>query len=290
MARGLTTIVEPDDLTIVVNVGDDTEVYGVYVAADLDTVVYTLAGIEGPDGWGIRSDTFAILGAMDVLGLDTTFRLGDRDLATCLTRTLRLGEGASLSTVTAEVARALGVRPSVLPASDDRVRTRVLTEEVGWIDFQEYFVMRRHADVVEALEFVGAKDATPAPGVIAAIETAARVIIAPSNPPLSVWPILAIAEIRAAVADHQRVIAVSPLIGGKALRGPADRVMDALGLPAGNSGVSAAYDGLIDVLVIDTADETEAAALRSNLDVLVTSTLITAPDAAARLSAELLSL
>ena len=290
MARGLSAIVEPGNLTIIVNIGDDDEIYGVHVSADLDTVLYTLAGIEGPDGWGVHGDTFAMLAALEIFGIDTTFRLGDRDLATCLARTLQLRDGISLSAITAGLAQALRVAPTLLPASDDPVRTLVLTEKVGWINFQEYFVLRRHTDKIKDLKFAGAAEAAPAPGVISAIRDAARVIIAPSNPPLSIWPILAVPSIRSAISDHPRVIAISPLIGGSALRGPANQVMSALGLPPGNRGVIAAYDGLIDILVIDTTDRHEATHLQTDVDVMVANIRIGTAEAGAHLAEELLTL
>lgn len=288
MARGLSAVLDAAALTVVVNVGDDAEMYGVHVSADLDTVVYTLAGIEGPEGWGVRDDTFEMLGALATLGFDTTFRLGDRDMATCLARTVRLRRGIPLSAVTAELAAALGVAVTVIPASDQAVRTKVLTSAAGWVDFQEYFVIRRHADRVEGLEYVGGQEASPAPGVIAAIEAAQRVIIAPSNPPLSIWPILAVPEVRAAVAAHPKVIAVSPLIGGRALKGPAVEVMQAVELAAGNAGVVEAYDGLIHRVVIDREDAADARTVK-RVDVTVTDTRIKDPAAAARLAEELLA-
>ncbi len=288
MARGLSRVLAPADLTIVVNVGDDAELYGVHVAADLDTVVYTLAGIEGPEGWGIRDDTFSVLAAMGRLGLDTAFRLGDRDLATCLARTTMLAAGQPLSAATRHITGALGVAPGVLPATDGRLRTRVRTGE-EWLDFQEYFVLRRHADRVDEIAYDGAESATPAPNVVAAIEQASRVVIAPSNPPLSIWPILAVDEIREAVEAHPKVIAVSPLIGGAAVKGPAADVMAGLGLAPGNAGVVEAYDGLIHHLVIDHRDAGDEEPLSALVDVVVTDILIKDPTAAARLAAILLA-
>ena len=203
-------------------------------------------------------------------------------------RTAQLRDGLSLSTVTASLARRLGVAVTVAPISDDPVRTRVLTAERGWMDFQEYFVIRRNEDQVEALEYVGAKDATPAPGVVEAIESAELVVIAPSNPPLSIWPMLAVPGIREALEAHHRVVAVSPLIEGKALKGPAARVMATLGLPPGNRGVAAAYEGLIDRLVVHSTDVADADVL--DVEVTATDTLIREPEAAARLATELLDL
>ncbi len=257
LARGVQLVC--DAATIVVNVGDDDLIYGVHVAADLDTVTYTLAGIEGEQGWGIRGDSFTVMDQLARLGVDTTFRLGDRDLATNLKRTTDVAGGLALSTATAEIAASLGVTASILPVTDDRLRTRLRTDSGEWLSFQDYFVRRRHRDTIVAVEFDGAADAKPAPGVVAAIASADLVIIGPSNPPLSIWPILAVAEVRDAVAAA-RVVAVSPLFGGTALKGPADRVMASLGLPPGNAGVAAAYDGLLTALVVDTADAADEVA------------------------------
>jgi LPPG:FO 2-phospho-L-lactate transferase len=288
MAQGFAAVLPGDALTVVVNVGDDATMYGVHVAADLDTVVYTLAGINGAAGWGIRDDTFAVVEGLGRLGRDTTFRLGDRDLATCLARTLALGEGRSLSSFTRELTAALGVAATVLPASDDPVRTRIHTPAGTWLDFQEYFVLRGHSDDVAGLDFAGAAEAHPAPGVLEALRAATRVVVAPSNPPLSIWPILAVPGIRDAVAACPRVIGVSPLIGGRALKGPADRVMDTLGLPPGNAGVVAAYDGLLTHLFIDRSDAADTTRLQG-VEVAATDTRIAARERAAVLAEEILA-
>jgi LPPG:FO 2-phospho-L-lactate transferase len=254
LSRALCSALDPSDVTVVVNVGDDDDVYGVRVCADLDTVVYTLAGIEGPDGWGRRADTWHVMGELAALGVDTTFRLGDLDLALCLARTSRLAEGVRLSGVVAAVTRALGVGATVLPATDDTLRTKVRTVEGKWLDFQDYFVHRGHADEVAEVEYRGAVDAAPAPGVLDAIADADVVVIAPSNPPLSIWPILAVPGIREVVAAAPMVVTVSPLFAGTALKGPAHTVMASLGLPPGNAGVAAAYEGLLTHLVVDEGD------------------------------------
>ncbi|MBT8247475.1 MAG: 2-phospho-L-lactate transferase [Acidimicrobiia bacterium] len=285
MARGLNAACT--DLTVVVNVGDDEEIYGLSVSPDLDTVVYTLAGREGPDGWGLAGDTCETMDRLGDFGLDNRFRIGDRDLATNLFRTARLREGMALSAITADIASHLGVTARVLPATDDAVPTRVRSG-AEWMSFQEYFVLRAGADRVDELEFEGAEQAQPAPGVLDAIRQAAVVVIAPSNPPLSVWPILAIPGIRDALSRAGRVVAVSPLFGGKALKGPADRVMASLGLAAGNQGVVDAYEGLITDLVADAADAGESimtAATVHHLD-----TRIADPETAARFATTLLEL
>lgn len=241
------------DITVVVNVGDDDEVLGLDVSPDLDTVMYTLAGIEGAPGWGLEGDTTTVMAALDRLGGDTRFTLGDRDLATHLARTTWLRAGIPLSEVTRRLCDAHGLTVPVLPASDDRLRTEVGTDD-GWLPFQEYFVHRRHADRVHGLRFAGAEASTPAPGVIDALDDADVILFGPSNPPLSIWPILAVPGISDSVADHRRVVAVSPLFGGRALKGPADRVLAGLGLPPGNAGVVGAYEGLLSDLVVDTGD------------------------------------
>ena len=260
LARGLSAL-DDVDLTVVVNVGDDEVVYGLHVSPDLDTVLYTMAGVEGPEGWGLGSDTFAVMKRLALFGVDTRFRIGDRDLATNLFRTQELLAGAALSDITARTAEALGIFSTILPATEDTLRTMVKTGDGAWISFQEYFVIRGHEDDVADLRFDGAATAQASPGVLEAIGEADALVIGPSNPPLSIWPMLAIGEIAAAVESAQRVLAVSPLFGGRALKGPADRVLASLGLPAGNAGVVAAYGGLLDDLVIDTGDAQDRAAL-----------------------------
>ena len=290
LGRGLAAVVPPDRLTVIVNVADDDVVYGLHVSPDLDTVVYTLAGIAGPEGWGIAGDEFRVLERLAGLGTDTTFRIGDRDLATCLYRTEALAAGMRLSEVTRALVRAFGLETAVLPASDDPVRTRLRTTDGEWLDFQQYFVHRGHRDDIDAVEYRGADAAAPAPGVLAALRAADVVIIAPSNPPLSIWPVLAVPGLRDAVGAAPYTIAVSPLFGGKALKGPADRVMAGLGLPPGNAGVLAAYDGLIDALVVDEADRTDAIELDTGgIAIHAADTRIAERDAAAAFAAVLLS-
>jgi LPPG:FO 2-phospho-L-lactate transferase len=248
-------VLDPGHLTVVVNIGDDTERYGVHVAADPDTVLYTLAGVVGPDGWGRADDTFTVMDSLSGMGFDTSFTLGDKDLALCLARTELLDEGEPLSRITASLQAGLGLDDvTLLPASDDVVRTFVQIDGDEWLDFQEYFVDRSHADNVRALAYIGADEASPAPGVVAAIDSADTVVIAPSNPPLSIWPMLAIDGIDAAVRSHTRRVAVSPLFSGAALKGPAQQVMSGVGLSPGTKGVLEAYRGLIDHLYIAEAD------------------------------------
>lgn len=289
MARGLAGVLSPAELTIVVNVGDDDFMHGVHVAADLDTVTYTLAGRQGPHGWGLADDTHVAMEALEALGGDATFRIGDRDLATSLMRTDALRRGEPLSSITARITRALGVEHRILPASDDPVRTRVRTVAGEWLDFQEYFVLRRHADEIDRVRYDGSGDARPGPGVLEAIATADLVVIAPSNPPLSIHPILAIPAIGDAMRARTRRVAISPLFGGRALKGPADRVMASLGLPPGTPGVLATYAGLIDELVVDLVDADDAGAPgEGEVVVRAAQTRITDPEAGYRLATWLL--
>jgi len=283
LGRGL-AMLDGLDLTFVVNVGDDEEIHGLAVSPDLDTMIYTLAGVEGPEGWGREGDTFRFNDELARFGMDNVFRLGDFDLALHVFRTARLDEGFSLSTVTAEISDAFGIGARVLPVTDDRLRTVVGTADGEWISFQDYFVGRQARDTVVSLRFEGSEDAKPAPGVIDAISECDLLVIGPSNPPLSIWPILTVPGVRDAIADHPRVVAVSPLIGGRAVKGPADRVMASLGLPPGNRGVVAAYEGLLSRLVIDAGDDVEEL---DGIEVLSTPTLIRKPEQARRLAAEI---
>jgi LPPG:FO 2-phospho-L-lactate transferase len=280
LARGLAAL-DDVDLTVVVNVGDDEVIYGLHVSPDLDTVIYTLAGVEGPEGWGLTADTFTVMKRLSLLGTETRFRIGDRDLATNLFRTQELLAGTTLSNVTARIATALAAPGTVLPATENTLRTMIKTVDDEWLSFQEYFVMRGHEDEVADVRFDGAATASPAPGVITAIQAAEAVIIGPSNPPLSIWPIMAVKGISSAVEASDRVIAVSPLFGGRALKGPADRVMTSLGLPNGNAGVVAAYGGLVHDLVIDTGDAHQRAELGElGVKIHVGDTRIADPSAA----------
>lgn len=288
LARGIAEVT--DRTTVVVNVGDDDQVYGLEVSPDLDTVLYTLAGIEGDQGWGIAGDTFTAMGRLAEFDLDTSFRIGDRDLATNLVRTAALAAGDPLSVVTTRIAAAFAIGITVLPVTDDPLRTRVLTTDGDWLDFQDYFVRRRHRDEVAALRYEGAENAVPAPGVIEAIVSADAVIIGPSNPPLSIWPVLAVPGLRPAVAAAPRVIAVSPLFAGEALKGPAHRVMTSLGLPPGNLGVMAAYDDLASDIVIDEDDVADVTALAPHAKVHVTDTRIGDRDRAANFAHYLVDL
>lgn len=288
LARGLNQL-ENVDLTVIVNVGDDDLVHGLHVSPDLDTVTYTLAGLEGPFGWGRRDDTFSVNQELTRFGVDNSFQLGDRDLALNLYRSKRLDAGNPLSEITRAIASSFGIEASLIPSTDDRLATEVRVPDDGWISFQEYFVFRSHQDRVDELRYVGAPEAAPAPGVIDAIEQADILIIGPSNPPLSIWPILAVRDIEEAVREHPRVVALSPLVRRKALKGPADRVMESLGLPSGSRGIIEAYKGIVDILVIhdDDAEETEDL---DEVQVVTAQTIIKDPDAAQSLAETLVRL
>lgn len=255
LLRGLAPLLPPGALTVIGNTGDDTEFWGLHISPDLDTVCYTLAGlIDERKGWGLRDETFNALEQMPRFGEPGWFGLGDRDLATHLHRTRLLREGQPLSAVTAGIAAALGVPARVLPMADGPVRTRILGPE-GWITFQEYFVRDKAQTEVRAVEYAGARDATPAPGVSAAIAQADLVIVCPSNPITSIGPILAVPGLpRALETTAATVVAVSPLVGGEAVSGPAGRLMAAAGLPVSAVGVARAYAPWLDVLVVDERD------------------------------------
>jgi LPPG:FO 2-phospho-L-lactate transferase len=273
--------------TVIVNVGDDNLTHGLRISPDLDTVIYTLAAIEGPHGWGRKGDTFSANEELGRLGFDNTFQLGDRDLALKIYRTAGIRAGLTLSAITETVRRAHGIESRVLPATDDDHRTEIRIEDGGWISFQEYFVHRRHEDDVVAIRFAGKTDAAPAPGVIDSIRQADILVIAPSNPPLSIWPILAVAGVRAEVAEHPQTTGVSPLIGGKPIKGPADRVLSSLGLPAGAEGVLAAYEGLLNRFVIDNSDVSDNFEARG-VEILSEDIRIGDPESAERLARAIL--
>jgi LPPG:FO 2-phospho-L-lactate transferase len=236
------------------NVGDDIEILGLHVSPDLDTILYTLAGLLDEErGWGVRDETYNALGMAGALGGETWFTLGDRDIGLHLVRTRLLREGVPLSEATKRLAEALGVHVGLVPATDQPLRTKIETE-AGELDFQEWFVARGHRDRVLGVRFDGAQEAEPAPGVLDAITGAELVIIAPSNPFVSIQPILAVGGIRAAL-EGKRVAAISPLIAGKALRGPLSEMMTSLGHEPSAAGVAAVYGDLVDVFVVQPGDE-----------------------------------
>src|SRR3984893_8355771 len=247
--EGVVRVVDAEEVTAIVNVADDAEFHGLHVSPDIDTVLYTLAGIVDPaQGWGVRDDTHVHQAALAELGRDTWFQLGDRDLATHIHRTALLREGLTLTEITARLARSLGVRVRVLPSSDERQATVVRTDD-GWLVFQEYFVHRRQQDVVREIRLDGA--GTPAPGVIEAIASARVVLLAPSNPIVSIGPILALAGVRSALASTSApIVAISPIVGGEALKGPAAAMLASLGHEVSPVGVARLYADFLDAMVL----------------------------------------
>ncbi len=266
LALGLSHVVAPEDLLIVANTGDDFEHLGLSVSPDIDTLTYTLAGLDNQVlGWGRRDETWSFMETLESLGGPTWFRLGDRDLALHVERTRRLRGGETLSAITADVARRWGVGPRIVPMSDDAVRTRVLSDG-GWIDFQDYFVGQQCRPVVRELAFAGAEAAVAHPDVLAALASPGlkAVVICPSNPFISVEPILAVPGIRAAIAGcGVPVIAISPIIGGKAVKGPTAKMMGELGLEVSAAGVAARYGSLISHYMLDHEDAGAVVAQRA---------------------------
>ncbi|NJD27314.1 MAG: 2-phospho-L-lactate transferase [Chloroflexi bacterium] len=283
-----------EQLTVVVNTGDDLERHGLLVCPDHDTVMYTLAGIDNREwGWGIAGETFATAEMLERYGEESWFRLGDRDLATHIVRTARLRAGERLTTICRDLQRALGVRAAILPMTDAQVRTEVLTED-GWLEFQEYFVHRHQAPTVTDLRFRGIEDAAATPEVLEALEASELIVIAPSNPFVSVRPILAVdgieAALQAARARGVPVVAVSGIVGGKAIKGPADRMLVSLGHEASALGVARQYTGVADVFVLDNVDETLAPAIEAlGLRTVVTDTIMVDDAGRARLASAVLA-
>jgi LPPG:FO 2-phospho-L-lactate transferase len=276
---GLTRVLPPERIFIIGNTGDDAKIHGLHISPDLDTVTYTLAGLADPKrGWGILADSFRCLEALGRLGADTWFQLGDRDLATHLYRTERLREGAKLAEITADITAALGVRSRIVPMSDDRVQTRVCTP-AGELEFQTYFVKRRARDRVISLRFEGAADATPAPGVIDAIAAADAVILCPSNPFISIGPILAVPGIRQALQQRRdRVVAISPIVGGRALKGPAAHMMKGMRLRPVAAEVARLYADFVGTFVLDEIDRLQAAPIEKlGMKAVVTDTVMRGP-------------
>jgi LPPG:FO 2-phospho-L-lactate transferase len=261
---GLTRVLAPERVFVIGNTGDDAEIHGLHISPDLDTVVYTLAGLANTQhGWGIRGDSFRCLEALGRLGADTWFQLGDRDLAMHLYRTERLRMGAPLAEVTAEIAAALKVRAAIVPMSNQRVRTRICTSR-GELEFQTYFVKRRARDTVASVRFDGASEAAPAPGVLDAIAHAQAIILCPSNPFISIGPIVAIPGIREALQRRRnRVAAISPIVGGRALKGPAARMMKSMRLCSTASEVAKLYADFAGVFVLDEVDRKQLVAVEA---------------------------
>jgi LPPG:FO 2-phospho-L-lactate transferase len=278
LARGLIDVMTPNELAIAVNTGDDFEHLGLHISPDLDTVMYTLAGINDPvQGWGIAGETWNFMQALEQVGGETWFRLGDRDLATHVERTRRLRANESLSAVTQHLCSRLGVQHRVVPMSDDSVRTIVHTR-TGPLAFQDYFVRNRAEPAVTHIVFAGAEHATMSPGLLDALDDPAleAVIICPSNPYLSIAPILAVPQVRAALAQRRvPTIAVSPIIGGRALKGPAAKIMRELGYEPSALTVAQFYRGLIDALVLDRSDQSLCRSIEAlGIRTMVTDTVM----------------
>jgi LPPG:FO 2-phospho-L-lactate transferase len=291
LLRALGDVYDPSATTAIVNVGDDVVLHGLTICPDLDTITYTLAGLNNDElGWGLQGETWRVMEELDALGGEAWFRLGDRDLATHLYRTQRLHDGATKTEVTAELAKRHGVRVTLLPVTNDPLSTEFVTEE-GRLSFQEYFVHRHHDVVVQSVVVVGAEDARASDEVMTALRDASRVIIAPSNPLISIDPILQVPGVRAALrARSADVAAVSPIIQGAALKGPADRLLRELGHDSSALGVVDFYEGLVGTWVIDVADASLADAIRERgVSVVVTTTIMANPEDATRLATAVLA-
>src|SRR5215218_3346584 len=290
LASGLQDVLPRGDLSVVVNTADDFDLWGLHICPDLDTVMYTLAGIANPDtGWGIAGETFETLNMLERYDEETWFKLGDRDLATHILRTHRLHSGETLTGVTAALSRALGIVSAVLPMGDEPVSTILQTPE-GRLEFQEYFVRRGQKDEVLAVEFRGIEDARPSDEVLAAISGAEAIVICPSNPVVSVGPILAVPGMREVLASSRAPkVAVSPIVGGRALKGPADKMLLSLGHEVSSAGVAAIYAGLVDGMVVDTVDDDDRAGIEAiGMRVLVTDSVMREAGDRARLASETL--
>src|ERR671917_217119 len=290
LASGLQDVLQPGDLSVVVNTADDFDLWGLHICPDLDTVMYTLAGISNPEtGWGIADETFETLDMLGCYGEETWFKLGDRDLATHVLRTSRMRSGETLTEVTATLSAALGVESAVLPMSDDPVATVLETQE-GRFEFQEYFVRRGQRDEVLGIELRGIEEARPTEGVLAAISGADVIVFCPSNPVVSVGPILALPGMTEALASSSAPkVAVSPIVGGRALKGPADRMLASLGHEVSATGVARMYAGLVDGMVVDRTDEDERAGIETlGMRVLVTESIMRDAEDRARLASETL--
>jgi LPPG:FO 2-phospho-L-lactate transferase len=291
LLRALSDVVDPSELCAVVNVGDDLVLHGLTICPDLDTITYTLAGLNNDElGWGLRGETWRVMDELGALGGEDWFRLGDRDLATHLYRSQRLAQGATKTEVTRELTQRLGVRVTLLPVTDDPIATEFVTES-GRLSFQEYFVKHHHDVVVRGVEVIGVTDAVMTPEVAHALQDARRIVIAPSNPVISIDPILQVPGVREILAARRDdIVAVSPLVGGAALKGPADRLMRELGHESSALGVADYYGDLVGTWVIDDVDATLADPIRHlGLRVEVTTTIMDEPERARRLATVLVS-
>jgi LPPG:FO 2-phospho-L-lactate transferase len=290
LAAGLEAALLPGDLAVVVNTADDFDLWGLHICPDLDTVMYTLAGISNPEtGWGVGDESFAALDMLARYGEDAWFTLGDRDLATHVLRTARLRAGEPLTRITADLSGALGVMSAILPMCDEPVATVLDTRE-GPLEFQEYFVRRGQRDEVLGIELRGIEDAHPTQAVMGALDAADLVVLCPSNPVVSIGPILDVPGMRGALeASRAPRVAVSPIVGGRALKGPADRMLASMGHEVSPTGVARMYEGLVDGMVIDRVDEEERSGIEAmGMRVLATGAIMRdAPDRA-RLAREVI--
>jgi len=289
---GLSRVYPPDRITVIVNTGDDLEYLGAYISPDIDIVTYTLAGIVDEEkGWGIKGDTYRCMEQLERYSAETWFRVGDRDFATHLLRTAFLQQGFNLSEVTEKIRSALGVKVRILPMSNDRVATKIKTS-AGLLEFQEYFVKRKFSDKVEDVTYEGANHAVPPDAVLSSLKTSEAIILCPSNPILSIGPILAIPGIREALGRARgKIVGISPIVGGKALKGPLDRVMADLGLEVSPYGVAKLYQGVLDGFVIDEADKHLGPRIeRLGMKVVAARTVMNEPEVKARLAEETVKL
>ena len=287
LLRGLVRVVDPADVIVVANTGDDLVLHGLHISPDLDTITYTLAEAGNPEtGWGLAGETWQAMDALDRYGGPSWFRLGDRDLGTHLFRTGRLSEGAGLAGVTAEIAAAWELGFRLLPATEDHLRTMVTLADGGEVGFQEYFVGLRHNVPISGIRFEGADDALPGPGVLEAITTAEAVVVAPSNPLVSIAPILAVPGIADVLKERRTTnVAVSPIVGGSALKGPADRMLTEMGHESSVVGVARLYRDLVGTLVIDNVDADLAGGVEAEgVRCVVTDTVMRTVDVAAALA------
>lgn len=290
--RGLLNVYPNELVTALVNVADDFRLHGLAISPDLDTVTYTLSGQVNPDtGWGRVAETWRVRDELERLGGQTWFNLGDLDLALHLYRTQRLDEGATLTQVTLEICTRLGIKAQVLPASNQEIRTQLKVQGQGWIDFQDYFVAQQHNVAVEELRFEGIESASPGPEVIASLKESDAIVIAPSNPFVSINPILEISGVTDVLRERrQEVVAISPIVGGAALKGPASRMLEELGFERNSVGIASLYKDIARTLVIDEVDSELSSRIESEgMRALVTDTIMDTPIKAAALASAVLA-
>ncbi len=290
--EGLALVVPPERITVIVNTADDLQYLGLHVSPDIDSVTYALAGMADVEkGWGIQQDTYNCLEQLGKYSAETWFRIGDRDFATHLLRTAFLQQGFTLSEVTEKMRSTLGVKVAIIPMTDDPVATKIKTPD-GTLEFQEYFVKRRFQDKVVDVTYQGASNATPAPGVLSAIDKTELIILCPSNPILSIGPILALPDIRKAVAKtHAKIVGISPIVGGRSIKGPLDRMMENLSLEVSPFGVAQLYKGLMRGFVIDEVDQSISPRIEEiGMKVISTRTIMDSKEAKVRLAEETLKL